>query len=195
MSYIKSYTAASTFQSLWQPQRWTDKPLSSSAVLSNPTSIFHRHFLQFFFQLSSIGCASTQLSATSKVLPTKYSDESTDQTLRQIFVEVFCHKLLISAGQKEILPLSLHLSCFIQTHAATSSLIPHCNIPDPPTGEEDATMALTIWETSPVNMCIHKMMKQNALKQNIHGYNYLSYTTEATCIHMRIQHVHRIHYQ
>ena len=31
-----------------------------------------------------------------------------------------------------------------------------CNVPDPPTGEEDATKPLTIWATSPMNMYIHK---------------------------------------
>ena len=31
-----------------------------------------------------------------------------------------------------------------------------CNVPNPPTGEADATMALTIWATSPMNMWIHK---------------------------------------
>ena len=40
----------------------------------------------------------------------------------------------------------------------------NCHVPEPSTGEEDATMALTIQETSPMNMCIHKMLKQNALK-------------------------------
>ena len=44
----------------------------------------------------------------------------------------------------------------IQAHAATWALIPRCHVPIPPTGEEDATMALTIWATSPMNMWIHK---------------------------------------
>ena len=44
----------------------------------------------------------------------------------------------------------------VQAHAATFALIPYCNIPDPPTGEEDATMSLTIWATRPMNMYIHK---------------------------------------
>ena len=39
-----------------------------------------------------------------------------------------------------------------------------CNVPNPSTGEEDATMALTIWAIGPMNMCIHKILKQNALK-------------------------------
>ena len=34
-----------------------------------------------------------------------------------------------------------------------------CNIPDPPTSEEDATMALTIRDGSPMNMWIHKNAK------------------------------------
>ena len=41
-----------------------------------------------------------------------------------------------------------------------------CDVPDPPTGEEDATMLFTIRETNPMNMCIHKntkMLKPNAL--------------------------------
>ena len=40
----------------------------------------------------------------------------------------------------------------------------YCNVPDPPTNEEDATMASTIRATSPMNMCIDKMLKQYALK-------------------------------
>ena len=35
-----------------------------------------------------------------------------------------------------------------------------CNVPDPLTSEEDATMALTIQAKSPMNMYIHnKMLK------------------------------------
>ena len=34
-----------------------------------------------------------------------------------------------------------------------------CNVPDPPTDEEDATKPSNIWETSPMNMNIHKMLK------------------------------------
>ena len=44
-------------------------------------------------------------------------------------------------------------------HAATWALIPHCNVPNPPTDEEDTTMALTIWATIPMNMWIHKITK------------------------------------
>ena len=33
---------------------------------------------------------------------------------------------------------------------------PTCDVPDPPSSEEDATMALTIRATSPINMLIHK---------------------------------------
>ena len=36
-----------------------------------------------------------------------------------------------------------------------------CNIPDPPTSEEDATKHPNIWVTSPINMIIHIMLKQN----------------------------------
>ena len=35
-------------------------------------------------------------------------------------------------------------------------LLLSCNVPDPPTGEEDSTMELTIRATSPMNMYIHK---------------------------------------
>ena len=38
-----------------------------------------------------------------------------------------------------------------------------CNVTDPPTGEEDATMALTIRANRPMNMDIRKMLKENAL--------------------------------
>ena len=48
-----------------------------------------------------------------------------------------------------------------------------CNVPDPPTSDEDATMELTIRATSPMNMCIHKTLKQNALKYNMHRYNII----------------------
>ena len=34
-----------------------------------------------------------------------------------------------------------------------------CNVPDPPTSEEDATMALTIRATSPMNMWIQKIVE------------------------------------
>ena len=69
-----------------------------------------------------------------------------------------------------------------------------CNVPDPPTGEEDTTMALTIQENSPMNMCIHKMVKQKCIEvEHTQIHNYLSYTMEATYIHTSIQHVHHIH--
>ena len=34
-----------------------------------------------------------------------------------------------------------------------------CNVPDPLTDEEDATMELTIRAKGPMNMYIHKMLK------------------------------------
>ena len=37
------------------------------------------------------------------------------------------------------LPQVADLSWSIQAHAATFSLIPHCNVPNPQTGKEDAT--------------------------------------------------------
>ena len=43
----------------------------------------------------------------------------------------------------------------IQAHAATKALIPYCNIPDPPTSEEDATIHQIIWASNPMNMNIH----------------------------------------
>ena len=33
-----------------------------------------------------------------------------------------------------------------------TSLEDHCNVPDPPTDEEDATDILSTWETSPMNI-------------------------------------------
>ena len=47
------------------------------------------------------------------------------------------------------------LSWPIQAHAITRALIPHCNVPDPPTDEEDTTISQTIRESSPMNMNIH----------------------------------------
>ena len=35
-------------------------------------------------------------------------------------------------------------------------IVYYCNVPYPPTGEEDATKPLTMRETSPMNMYIHK---------------------------------------
>ena len=34
--------------------------------------------------------------------------------------------------------------------------IGHCNVPDPPTDEQDATITLNIWAKSPMNMNIPK---------------------------------------
>ena len=45
----------------------------------------------------------------------------------------------------------------IQAHAATFALIPHYNVPDPPTNEEDATMPLTIRANRPMNMDIYEI--------------------------------------
>ena len=53
------------------------------------------------------------------------------------------------------LPLLADLSWPIQAHAIISVLMPQCNIPKPPTGEEDATVSLNIWAKSPMNMYIH----------------------------------------
>ena len=40
-----------------------------------------------------------------------------------------------------------------------------CNVPNPPIGEEDATMALTIRAKSPMNMCIHKIAETECLNK------------------------------
>ena len=40
-----------------------------------------------------------------------------------------------------------------------------CHVPNPPTGEEDVTMALTIQAKSPMNMGIHKICWNIMLKQ------------------------------
>ena len=39
-----------------------------------------------------------------------------------------------------------------------------CNVPDPLTGEEDATKPSNIWENNPVNMNMHIMLKLKILK-------------------------------
>ena len=39
-----------------------------------------------------------------------------------------------------------------------------CNVPNPSNGGEDATMALTIWATSPMNMWIHKNAKTECIE-------------------------------
>ena len=44
----------------------------------------------------------------------------------------------------------------LDARTTTWALIPICNIPNPSIGEEDATMPLANWETSPINMCIHR---------------------------------------
>ena len=97
-------------------------------------------------------------STTSKVRSTKCSDEPTVQTLRQI-----CGIFLSSTSNlcwAERNPASVTASSWsIQAHAATWALIPRCHVPNPPTGEEDATMALTIWAKSPMNMWNHKLTK------------------------------------
>ena len=107
-------------------------------------------------------------------------------------MEVSCHQFLISAGQKEVLLLSLHPSWLIQAHAATWALIPHCNVIDPQTGEEDTTMALTIRETSPMNMWFHKncwntgikcsnnMLITRCVEVEHTQLQYLSYAVETT---------------
>ena len=54
------------------------------------------------------------------------------------------------------LPQLVDLSWPIQAHAATIALIPHCNVPNPPSGEEDATKTIkNLWENSPMNMNMH----------------------------------------
>ena len=78
-----------------------------------------------------------------------------------------------------------------------------CNIPDPLTGEEDASMAITIWATSPMNMCIHKMLKTKCIEvehAQIHNYlpyidtiNYHTQRKQHTFIQALIQHVHHNH--
>ena len=44
----------------------------------------------------------------------------------------------------------------------------YCNIPNPMTDDEDATMALTIWANRPMNIDVHEMLKENALSENMH---------------------------
>ena len=70
-----------------------------------------------------------------------------------------------------------------------------CYVPDPPTGEEDATLALTIQETSPMNMCIHKMeMLKTKCFELEHAYMIVYHTQlKKTYVHTSIQHVHHIH--
>ena len=65
-----------------------------------------------------------------------------------------------------------------------------CNVPDPPTGEEDATVPLTIRATSPMNMYIHiNWRRMLGSKKNAEMHNYLTYSGRKT-IHPSIQHVH-----
>ena len=85
----------------------------------------------------------------------------------------------------------------IQAHAATWALIPHCNVPDSPTSEEDATMALTIRATSPMNMWNHKMQKcWKKMHWSITYTDAIIYHTQQkqhTFIQAFIQHVHHNH--
>ena len=66
---------------------------------------------------------------------------------------------MISVGQNEVLPLSLHHSRLIQAHACNiSSDTTNYHVPIPPTGEEDATtMVLTIQAKSPMNIYMHEI--------------------------------------
>ena len=53
-----------------------------------------------------------------------------------------------------------------------------CNIPDPLTDEEDATMALTIQDKSPMNMYIHKNVESKCFELE-HAYMNIYHTVEA----------------
>ena len=67
---------------------------------------------------------------------------------------------LLAISHGPLRPKCCNISSFttssrpIQSHATTRALIPHCNVPDPPTGEEDATIRQIIWASSPMNMKI-----------------------------------------
>ena len=51
---------------------------------------------------------------------------------------------------------NFYLTAFIVDVFCADFHYPNCNIPNPPTGEEDATIPLTIRATSAMNMYIHK---------------------------------------
>ena len=67
-------------------------------------------------------------------------------TLRQFF---FVWKFSDLYWEEGDLLLLSDLSWPIQAHAATSALIPYCNVPDPPTGQEDATKHQTYGHLAP----------------------------------------------
>ena len=58
----------------------------------------------------------------------------------------------------------IHKSCVSKVYK-TGSLLTICNVPDPSIVKEDATITLSIWETSPMN--IHIKLKFFELK---HAY-------------------------
>ena len=91
--------------------------------------------------------------------------------------------------------MTMSLSCLHQPISSSRSL--YCNVPDPPTDEEDATMALTIRATSPMNMCIHKNIEMLKTKffELEHAYVIIYHTQRKkhTFIQAFIQHVHHNH--
>ena len=122
----------------------------------------------------SMGGHQTNSSAMSEEIFTEFSDELTILALRKI-LWIFLSSSISSwflLGSKQ--PASVNWSfhgplrpnCYnissvtasswpIQTHVATKALIPHCNVLDPPTSEEDATIHQIIRTSSPTNMNIH----------------------------------------
>ena len=133
------------------PQKGPTYRRPSADPLRNYSSDFHYspstadEHVEIFPQFSSdwlpSGGLQLRWSDVSAGLRTKSSDDPMVPILREIFQNsLVMHKFSsVFCWAESNLPLLADLSWPIQAHAATFALIPYYNVPDPLTGEEDAT--------------------------------------------------------